>query len=399
MLCTTAAAVLDALGGHSIMDFIIFVLSDHGLAENPAHSCFLQERPEFLNYAILLPLLSVPTNTFIVTLLTQRLTAEVTQVANKESRWHFSVQNTSAKQIDQFLIKHMADRLETQAPTLWVLLGELLQSDAALARRHVQFLNGGLQESQELVPEWDEDAEYWAVDVFAEPEVRGDLEGVRHSGVQPTKCQRRAAKRTQSVQHIVSGYQHLFIQLTDHFLQRHVMIMSILIVTMNQKCNPTASMLGFFCHSTFAPELVVEVFAHAGLSISVTATHSMINSLSEKSSKCICDIAKTKAAGVAYDNLDIDLKSWTSTIDQLGTTLQHITSALIFPLEHGIELTDLKFTDELWTTDLINPRIPNKQRRQKRSWRDNIPCAIGASGNSNAHSGPSLKIRIIAWHF
>ena len=106
--------------------------------------------------------------------------------------------------------------------------------------------------------------------------------------------------------------------------------------SMNQKCNALATAMGFFFHSTNTPELVVEVFAHAGLSVSTTTIHNMVNSLSKSSNDEIRKLAKTKVFAFAYDNFDMDFKSWSSTIEKPGDTLKHATSALVFPLAHGL---------------------------------------------------------------
>lgn len=87
------------------------------------------------------------------------------------------------------------------------------------------------------------------------------------------------------------------------------MIISALLQSTNQKCNALASTIGLFLHSTSAPELVTEVLAHAGLSISVSAIHSMVNSLSVTSGEHLRVLGKTFLASFGYDNFDMDFKS------------------------------------------------------------------------------------------
>ncbi|KAH7906215.1 hypothetical protein BJ138DRAFT_990130, partial [Hygrophoropsis aurantiaca] len=74
---------------------------------------------------------------------------------------------------------------------------------------------------------------------------------------------------------------------------KRVIIMSIMMVSTNQKCNPIAAIVGIFCHSTSAPELVIEMLAHCGLSISLTSIHQMVASLSQKSSIGLRELSKT----------------------------------------------------------------------------------------------------------
>jgi hypothetical protein len=149
-------------------------------------------------------------------------------------------------------------------------------------------------------------------------------------------------------------------------------------------------MMGLFCHSTNAPELVIEMLAHAGLSISASSIHNMIASLSNKSADKIRSLAQTLTASFAYDNFDMEFKSHNPTIEKHGDSLKHATSAIIFPL---IETTpeDLRCSNNLWSTDPINPNIPDSQKRPIRGIESIIPA--------NMESSPSQHICLLAWHF
>ena len=50
----------------------------------------------------------------------------------------------------------------------------------------------------------------------------------------------------------------------------------------------------------------------------------------------------------AYDNFDIHLKALTPTIEANTDPLKHLTSGLLFPLQHGVRLEDLRVSRELW---------------------------------------------------
>ena len=106
----------------------------------------------------------------------------------------------------------------------------------------------------------------------------------------------------------------------------------MLLISSNQKCNALPSMLGLFCHSTNALELVIEILAHAGLSILTGSIHNMVNSLSTKSVDKIQALAQTLMASFAYDNFDMEFKSHIPTIEKHGDSLKHATSVIIFPL-------------------------------------------------------------------
>jgi hypothetical protein len=80
----------------------------------------------------------------------------------------------------------------------------------------------------------------------------------------------------------------------------------------------------------------------------------MITSLSSNSYQELRGLASTLLASFAYDNFDMDFKSWLPTAEKPGLTLKHATSALAFPLNHGVVPADLKCSDELWRNDPFN---------------------------------------------
>jgi hypothetical protein len=100
-----------------------------------------------------------------------------------------------------------------------------------------------------------------------------------------------------------------------------------------------------------------------GLSISTTTINEAITSLSKEAREEIQKLAKTFLSIHAYDNLDIDLKHSTPTIENSAETLIHITSGTLFPLYHGVTIEDLDCSDELWKKSLFNPD----------AWQQDIP--------------------------
>ncbi|KAG2743119.1 hypothetical protein P692DRAFT_201841915 [Suillus brevipes Sb2] len=139
---------------------------------------------------------------------------------------------------------------------------------------------------------------------------------------------------------------------------RKVVIVSLLKKSTNQKANSLSSILGIFLHSTHAPEKVIETMARMGLSISVDAIHNTVRSLSAESSHALQYLGQTLLAAYAYDNFDINLKSTVPTAEKSTDTLKHLTSGLLFPLQHGVTRDDLKCSYELWRKSRINPLTP-----------------------------------------
>ncbi|KAG2031178.1 hypothetical protein BDR03DRAFT_827070, partial [Suillus americanus] len=59
-------------------------------------------------------------------------------------------------------------------------------------------------------------------------------------------------------------------------------------------------------------------------------------------------LGQTLLVVYAYDNFDINLKSTIPTAEKSTNTLKHLTSGLLFPLQHGVTRDDLKCSYELW---------------------------------------------------
>ncbi|KAG1727549.1 uncharacterized protein EDB91DRAFT_1013231, partial [Suillus paluster] len=53
-------------------------------------------------------------------------------------------------------------------------------------------------------------------------------------------------------------------------------------------------------------------------------------------------------ATYAYDNFDVDLKTHEHKIESSTESLKHLTSGLMFPLQHNISKEDLRCSKELW---------------------------------------------------
>ncbi|KAG1846481.1 hypothetical protein C8R48DRAFT_616268, partial [Suillus tomentosus] len=115
---------------------------------------------------------------------------------------------------------------------------------------------------------------------------------------------------------------------------RTVVMISICLQTSNSQCNLLQGWLGFFMRSACVPEKVVEVFAHAGLSISLTSIHNAVSSISREISSKIKREVRTLQAGFAYDNFDIQFKAAQPTLEHRGSFVS-ATSATVIPL-YGI---------------------------------------------------------------
>jgi hypothetical protein len=116
--------------------------------------------------------------------------------------------------------------------------------------------------------------------------------------------------------------------------------------------------MGFFMKSTCVPEKVVEVLAHAGLSISLSSIHNAVMSVSKEISSKIRSEVHTLWAAFAYNNFNITFKTSQPTLENWSSFVS-TTSATVVPL-FGIDESNaiaLKCSAELWASDHRNPLL------------------------------------------
>lgn len=404
-------AVLSLLGQHSISQLLVTVLLNSRYDGHPQKQTFIQQWPDLLAFLASHSALENSTNNFTFTKFKTILTKEIKHMAEKESGWHIGAKHVRAEQLDAFTIDGMAHRMQEQAPVLSALLATLLDSDPRRTLRQEEFL----MNSQRVQDGWDEEDEYWWAadldmlgdDVDEEMDMghgsvdaergqqgggfEGASSGEESQAVRRRKRQQNAANRRRKLLIIVSEILAPFLFLCSLPHQRRVVISSILLFSTNQKCNALPAVMGLFLHSNSTPEVAVEVFAHAGLSVSVTSTHNMVNSLSVSVHDKLRGVTKTKTFALAHDNFDIDFKSWSPTIEHPQDTLKHATSALALPLEHDVVAEHLEYCGPLWLTNPLNPAIPPEQRRPTRTWIDLL--------HSPRPEELGRQDRIFAWHF
>jgi hypothetical protein len=138
----------------------------------------------------------------------------------------------------------------------------------------------------------------------------------------------------------------------------------------NRRSNALQSILGIFLQSTHTPQKVIDTLSRIGISISTDSINAAIRSLSAESQNTLRSIGKSLLASYTYDNFDVDLKSQVPQAEKSHESLKHLTSGLLFPLEHGVTTDDLKCSEELWRQSALNPRAQLSTLPPKRSWKD-----------------------------
>ena len=74
----------------------------------------------------------------------------------------------------------------------------------------------------------------------------------------------------------------------------------------------------------------------------------------------------------AYDNFNVQQKGLTLTLENNVNPLRHLTSALIFPSQHGVVPEDLWVSEVLWKSDGIN----NESQMSTTHTRSDMWCRI-----------------------
>ncbi|KXN90924.1 hypothetical protein AN958_03199, partial [Leucoagaricus sp. SymC.cos] len=127
--------------------------------------------------------------------------------------------------------------------------------------------------------------------------------------------------------------------------QKQIVCLSIFMQNTNQHCNTLQAMIGLFLQSAGAPEIVVDLLSHLGLSITTLSIYRTVDSLSRKANKAICTAGASKTTMFGLDNLDFTLKHATPTLENThNINLCHISSASALPL-----------TKAIWMNILCNP--------------------------------------------
>ncbi|KAG1785761.1 uncharacterized protein HD556DRAFT_1232684, partial [Suillus plorans] len=184
----------------------------------------------------------------------------------------------------------------------------------------------------------------WAYEVVRE--IGGD------NGVDESTSDTSDEQRNDSREHRT----HVQVEARNTTLQiiKTVVCISIILQSSNERCNYLQGLLGIFFHSTGVPQKVIDVLAHAGLSISVTSIHNAVHSMSKEIAANIKQGIRSLKVSFAYDNFDIDFKTSEPTIGHRSTFVS-ATSATSLPLV-GIDNPEaLRCSAALWAADSRNP--------------------------------------------
>ncbi|KAG2051583.1 hypothetical protein BDR06DRAFT_850746, partial [Suillus hirtellus] len=239
------------------------------------------------------------------------------ELSAKKSGYHFSVLHASVEQLEEFDIEELGGGMQQRAPFMWDMLDVLLSARRSSNTRRDPHKSLDDQGN-------DDEAQYW--EELGELELEEVIDGLTPD----VKQNRMIAHKNKLI------------------MIKKVIILSILMQSSNQNLNALQSIFGIFLQSMHTPQRVIETLSRMGVSISVHAINAAIMSLSAESRHAIRALGQTLLAAYAYDNFDVDLKKTVHTVGESEDTLIHLTSGLLFPLQHGVTCEDLRCSSTLW---------------------------------------------------
>ncbi|KAG8989616.1 hypothetical protein FRB90_002167, partial [Tulasnella sp. 427] len=308
---------------------------------------------------------------------------EMVTVQERAAGFHYNAASMTAEKLEGFESKEMGKRLSNLAPELWQLFGYLLNArhHLALQKKLLRRLDkdgDSAMESSSTLTVLD------AVESSDEEEITGAVHGVNEDETQAslppedpqwihepeggdtTSEDEDTDEEDLEVAKILNRKKRMTKKAIRRrealLLIRRNVLFSICMQSSNSRCNALQTVVGLFAHSCNAPERIVEMMAHAGLSVSPQSSRNMLKSMSTESRKKLRLQTSKSPVAIAYDNLDISFKTEQPTVEGGNSHQVHMTTGTYFPLMHGVRPEALRFSQQLWAASEINPeRDPSRR--------------------------------------
>ncbi|KAH9174499.1 hypothetical protein EDB89DRAFT_1848802, partial [Lactarius sanguifluus] len=266
------------------------------------------------------------------------LRRETEELTKKDHGLRFHASAATVEQVESSFMPHLAGKIRHVAPTLWAfvftLLGTLDKRDPCRAVDPMDInLSEVFDESERNLGELGEDTPAGETEGDDGTDSDSDLEdNLRH--------RRKRVRKDASARNTA--------------LRKTVVCASIILKSANKNCNHLQSVMGIFVHSANVPQRVIEVLAHAGLSISIKSIQRAVKSMSNDSAHKIKESLRTLKVAIAYDNFDINFKTSKPTLTHQSSFVS-ATSATAIPLACVEDIKVLRCSEELWKKDPRNP--------------------------------------------
>ncbi|KAF8257522.1 hypothetical protein EI94DRAFT_1629737, partial [Lactarius quietus] len=261
---------------------------------------------------------------------------EVEEMTKKKNGLHFNACTVTSEQIELAFMPRLAGNMRFLAPNLWGLVFNLL---GPLDDQHVSGMVDPLGVNLAKLFDASEDLGDLGEDEEVEEGPIGDDNG---PGAQP-EDERRPQK-----------WLRKDVSARNTALRKSVVCISIILQGANESCNHLQGIIGMFVHSANVPQHVIEVLAHAGLSISIKSIQRAVKSMSIDSAHKIRDGLCTLKVAMAYDNFDINFKMSEPTVTHCSNFVS-ATLATVIPLVTVDDINALHGSVVLWDADPHNP--------------------------------------------
>ena len=131
-----------------------------------------------------------------------------------------------------------------------------------------------------------------------------------------------------------------------------VVIVSLMGNSSNKNINALQCIVGFFLESKCAPEVIMELLSHMGVSVSTQTNRNIVNSLTKSARLRNKNLPDSM---FIYDNFNLDFEVAQATLGNAGKHIS-MTSATFAPYAN-CDMADLRFTKELHETSRFNKDI------------------------------------------
>ena len=365
---TTATVITETLqylqdDGISISQFLVALVHPDNSALplcQTAVKDLARNLPQILKAFDGTPPVSKPLNDWSIQHVTEACSADLLKLAHQNTGFHYPVKDLTEDRIVNFNVEEYATQLEEHGPTLWHVFGRLFETATEKTAYMREYRKRRTQNTGSSTSKGPRQADVDMEDVGVGDKGSSDDEGpdvgsfAEGDEEAPEDLNVQLEDRhIKNVRMVCASTILNRIYLKD-CVQRQLCCISILMNTVSQKCNALQMVVGVFLQSANTPEVIRELLARLGFSISVSNINNAIKQLSANAEDACQRLARTLLALFAYDNLDIDLKKSSPKIEDSTDTQIHITSATMCTLHPDITTQDLDCADEVWKTSEFN---------------------------------------------
>ncbi|KAI1787584.1 hypothetical protein LXA43DRAFT_855708, partial [Ganoderma leucocontextum] len=307
-------------------------------ASNPWYQALISATPSIFSAFLYHTRTSAAVLQWCHHLMSNRHSDAIARLTSPDHGWHFSATRARPEQLQDFRMEDMAAQIARTEPDLWSLVRSLLGCSLV---REDDLPMAAAAEDEDGVEE-EEDAALWGM----VGDIPGEEDPMHAKQTAHAKLGRKSLRKLRELRN----------SLTDIVRgSKAVVIISILMQHRDQRCNTLQSTFGVFLHSCNAPEKLIKILAHMGLSISLTSVHRALASLAAHSENALIDLGQTLLTSYGYDNFDAENVALVPTVEGSKERLMHLTSGALFRLDPSISLDDLRCSHLVWDRSEENP--------------------------------------------